>query len=72
MYIEAIDNYTKALTIDESDEALYYNLARAYKEVGDFNSAVKNLEKALELKSDFQEAKEYMPYLKSMTSSKKN
>ncbi|MFQ5561782.1 MAG: tetratricopeptide repeat protein, partial [Nitrospinota bacterium] len=36
MYDEAIENYQKAISIDEKDEYLYYNLGRAFKEKGDY------------------------------------
>lgn len=57
MYDMAIDNYQKAIEIDDTDEALYFNLARAYHENGKLDEAVENLKKALSMKPDFNEAK---------------
>ncbi|MBI4666892.1 MAG: tetratricopeptide repeat protein [Nitrospinae bacterium] len=57
MYDLALDNYRKALDIDPEDEALYFNMARAFQESGKTNEAVKFLEKALELHPSFNEAK---------------
>ena len=57
MYDLAIDNYKKAIEIDPEDEALYFNIARAYHEMGEVEQAKKSLEKALSLKPDFNEAK---------------
>jgi len=57
LYDTAIENYNKAISLDPEDPALYFNLARAYKEKGETTEATKNLKKALELKPDFNEAK---------------
>lgn len=57
MYEMAVENYMKALEIDAEDEALHFNLARAYHESGKFDSATESLKKALSLKPDFNEAK---------------
>ena len=57
MYDMAIDNYRKALEIDAEDEALYFNLARAWHESGKLDEAVESLKKALAMKPDFNEAK---------------
>jgi tetratricopeptide (TPR) repeat protein len=56
MYDMAIDNYKKAIEIDADDEALYFNLARAYQESGNLDFAVGNLKKALAMKPEFNEA----------------
>ncbi|MGK7345089.1 MAG: tetratricopeptide repeat protein [Candidatus Nitrospinota bacterium M3_3B_026] len=57
MYDMAIENYDKAVSIDPDDEALYFNMGRAYHEKGDDAKAKKSLEKALSLKPDFKEAR---------------
>ncbi|MDH5543266.1 MAG: tetratricopeptide repeat protein [Nitrospinota bacterium] len=57
MFDEALRNYRKALEIDSTDEALYFNMSRAYKEWGRKDEALGNINKALELKNDFVEAK---------------
>jgi len=57
LYDLAIENYEKAISIDDKDEALYFNIARAYQESGRVGDAIKNLDKALSIKPDFREAK---------------
>ncbi|VAX16147.1 hypothetical protein MNBD_NITROSPINAE03-2087 [hydrothermal vent metagenome] len=57
MYDMAIENYKKAISIDDKDEALYFNIARAYQQSGRMQDAVKNLDKALSIEPDFTEAK---------------
>ncbi|MFQ5431551.1 MAG: tetratricopeptide repeat protein [Nitrospinota bacterium] len=56
MYEEAVSNYKKALDIDTNDEALYYNMARAYKEWGKSPEALTNIQKAIQLNPGFAEA----------------
>lgn len=63
MFNEAIKNYQKALEIDTTDEALYYNMARAYKEWGNKPEALNNIRKAVELSPKFTEA---LDFLKSL------
>ena len=63
LYDNAISNYNKALAIDPQDEILYYNLARAYFEKGDFENAKKTLEKALEINNNFNEAKKFLNFI---------
>jgi tetratricopeptide (TPR) repeat protein len=57
MYELAIENYEKAISIDPTDEALYFNMARAYYEAGQPAEAGTFLKKALEIRPDFREAK---------------
>lgn len=57
MYDMAIENYQKAIEIDPEDEALYFNLARAYQENGEMDNAGENLKKALSMNPEFNEAK---------------
>lgn len=56
MFEEAIGNYTKALGIDSRDAAIYYNMARAYKEWGKSSEALESIETAIELNPKFSEA----------------
>jgi tetratricopeptide (TPR) repeat protein len=60
MFGEAIFNYQKAITIDPDDPVLHYNLARAYYENGETDLSRKQMEKALQAKSDFEEAREFI------------
>ncbi len=54
---EAINEYKKALLIDSNDEALYYNIGRAYIEAKDRPKAVQFFKKALKIDPDFKDAK---------------
>lgn len=62
MYEEAIAYYSKALEYDDKDENLYFNLARAHFDKGDEISCLQNLEAALKLRPDFEEARKFMAY----------
>ena len=48
-YIAAIDEYTSIINIDASYSPAYYNRAVAYYRVNDFESALKDIQKAREL-----------------------
>ncbi len=56
MYDEAVKNYQRAIEIDSKDPVLYFNLALAFFHQGQMPSAKKNLDSALGLKSDFEDA----------------
>ncbi|MBI5582932.1 MAG: tetratricopeptide repeat protein [Deltaproteobacteria bacterium] len=60
---EAIANYSKAIEIDPEDAVIFYNLGRAYFEKGEADQAAVHLKKALSLKSDFGEAREFIASL---------
>ena len=66
MIDEAVRNYEKALEIDPQDEALYFNIARAFKEGNMKSKALANINKALELKNDFMEASALKKEIESM------
>ena len=59
----AIDNYEKAITIDETDAALYFNLSRAYVEKGEVHTGIEKLKEALNIQPDFPEAKQQFDIL---------
>ncbi len=65
MFEDAVRNYSKAMEIDADDEALYYNMARAYKDWGNKKEAKESISKALELKPDFKEAIEFLKNLQT-------
>ncbi|MCX7817043.1 MAG: tetratricopeptide repeat protein [Syntrophales bacterium] len=65
---KAIREYHKALLIYPDDECVYYNMARAYLEMGAFDLAEIAIEKALELNPNFTQAIELRKYLKHQTS----
>ena len=64
MFDEAVKNYRKALEIDTNDEALHYNMARAYKEWGNKPEALNSIRKAVELNPEFTEALDFLKSLK--------
>lgn len=64
LFDQAVEYYARALEITANDENLYYNMARAHFERGDKDQCRENLEMALSLKPDFEEAAEFMAHLK--------
>ncbi len=61
MYDEAIKNYHRAIDIDSKDPVIFYNLGLALYHQGQFPAAKKNLDTALSLKADFEDAQKLMP-----------
>lgn len=55
-YQEAVANYLNAILIERSDENSYYGLGLCYKALENYAKAIKYLEKATEIRSDFYEA----------------
>lgn len=70
LYDQAIHNYKKAIEIDSEDGALYYNLARVFKEMKDYGQAVDYLEKSVSVDPDFQEGAKYLNYIKRLRDGK--
>ncbi|VAX17538.1 hypothetical protein MNBD_NITROSPINAE04-519 [hydrothermal vent metagenome] len=65
MYEIAIQSYEKAITMDEKDVALYFNLGKAYAMKGEFQPGIEKLKEALAIQPDFPEAAEHLKkYLK--------
>ena len=60
LHDEAVANYAKAIAIDPGDPVLYYNLGRAHYEKKDREGSIEQLTKALTLKEDFKEAREFL------------
>jgi tetratricopeptide (TPR) repeat protein len=66
---EAVRRYTSAEIIARATDAkrltpsFYFQMGSAQERKGDYSGAVKSLEKALELKSDFPEAANYLGYM---------
>jgi len=50
---EAIENYTRALTVSPDDEGLYYNMGMAYFDGGEKSMTAKCFDNALEKNPDF-------------------
>lgn len=61
-YDESILYYQKALQVNESDERLLFNIARAHYEMGDIESCVKRLSEALRLDPHFKEARAFLAH----------
>lgn len=62
---QALEYYSKALELSQSDENLYYNIARVKFELKDITGTAEMLKKALELNSKFEEAAKFMEFLKA-------
>jgi tetratricopeptide (TPR) repeat protein len=62
-YDESIDYYTRALKIEKNDENIYFNLARVYYDMGDYDACAKVLGQALEINPEFIEAGKFIDYL---------
>lgn len=56
----AIENYEKAITIDEKDEVLYFNLSRAYVMKGEIQTGIQKMKEALTVDPEFKEAKQHL------------
>ena len=59
----AIQEYKKALSISPDDEHLFYNLARAYIEIGDKKKAEESIKMALKLNPGFYEGLKLQNYI---------
>jgi tetratricopeptide (TPR) repeat protein len=59
-YLEAIEEYKKALRVDPNDEAIYYNMGRAYLEADKKKDAISAFKNALVIDPDFKECKEIL------------
>ncbi|WFS64322.1 tetratricopeptide repeat protein [Pseudodesulfovibrio thermohalotolerans] len=61
-YDESIRYYEKSLEIVNTDENVYFNLARVYYEKGSSDSCMDNLEQALKINPAFVEAQKFLNY----------
>lgn len=59
----AITTFKKALFVRPEDEGLYYNLARAYIEAGDWKAAQNTMEEILQVQPDFQEGERLLAFI---------
>lgn len=71
-YDEAILFYDKAITVNQEDENLYFNTARAYFEKGDFDEAISYLEAALRINPGFVEAHKFIRYCQKHAAARPN
>lgn len=59
----AVKFYKRALELSPQDCNAYFNLARAYYELGDYVSCRESLQQALTVESDFEYAKDFLRFL---------
>jgi tetratricopeptide (TPR) repeat protein len=64
-YPEAIANYQKALAVYDQDEGLYYNMARSYYELGEYDKSRESLGRALAINPQFNDARILNNHLKT-------
>ncbi len=69
-FTEAVNNYSKAMSVSPQDENLHYNIARAYFEEGKPDKAEEFLGKALKLNPEFKEGKLLYEYLLKLSQAK--
>jgi tetratricopeptide (TPR) repeat protein len=55
-FLEAIEQYKKAIKLSPNDEVLYYNIGKAYLDAGNKVEAKLSLEQAVKIDKDFVEA----------------
>lgn len=63
MIDQALKYFSNAFLLARNDENLLYNIARVFYDRGDFRRAAASLAKALELRPDFPQAKEFAAVL---------
>ncbi|GFK92771.1 Lipopolysaccharide assembly protein B [Fundidesulfovibrio magnetotacticus] len=63
MLDQALDYYRKAESLTESDENLFYNIARAYFEKDNATQCLEYLKNALRLNPELVEARKFVKYL---------
>ncbi|MDY0306733.1 MULTISPECIES: tetratricopeptide repeat protein [Desulfovibrio] len=68
MHDQAIEYYTRALEMTQTDENLHYNVARAYFEKGDIPKAEYHLEKCLAMNKNHEEARKFQEFIKNKVS----
>ena len=60
MLEEALANYQKAITISPQDEHLYFNIARIYYDIKEWNNALVWLKKSLAINPHFRDAMSFL------------
>jgi len=63
MYDQSVQYYERALTLQDSDENLHYNIARAYFEKRQYEKVAEHLVRALAMNPGLEEAKKFLQYL---------
>ncbi|MDO6747515.1 tetratricopeptide repeat-containing sulfotransferase family protein [Gilvimarinus sp. 1_MG-2023] len=72
LYTQASKCYQRLVEIDVSSALVWFNLSTCYKYLGDFSQAKKALEKAVELKPNYEKAQAALTLLSSMNCRAKN
>ena len=52
-FLQAIDRFTEAITLDHSNHTLFSNRSAAYARVGKFSEALRDAQRCHELKRDW-------------------
>ena len=55
--MNAKETLAEAVALAPSDAKLFYNLALSYGRLGDYNKAIQTLEKTIEMKPNYKEAR---------------
>ncbi|WP_432737818.1 tetratricopeptide repeat protein [Maridesulfovibrio sp. FT414] len=63
LYQEAINYYSKALQLNDTDQNLHFNIARAYYEIGENAEALKHIDRALEIDPILESAILFKKYI---------
>lgn len=63
LFGQAVDYYRRALALSDDDENLWYNLARAHFERGDFAKALEGVTRCLELANGHEEGRKMLDYM---------
>lgn len=71
MLEQGVEYYKRALELTDDDENLYYNVARAYYELEQYDKTAQYLSKALSINPEMEEARKFLNYLQKKGLSKK-
>jgi tetratricopeptide (TPR) repeat protein len=64
LFKEAGEHYKRALTLSPNDEHLWFNQSRCFFDAGETKQAVESLRQALTLNPGFEEARQFLLYIK--------
>lgn len=70
MYEEALEYYFRAVALANDDENLFFNIARAYFEKGEWKNCVKYLTTCLEMNRGVEEARRFCKHIIQMNENK--
>jgi len=72
LYHEALKYYNQILRITDKDEHIYFNIARVYYCLNEYDKAIEYLNKALKLNNDFVVAKKFLKFIQNELKSEQN